>query len=126
MSLVVATAEAGIEMVKNNPRVSESLVENTSKVLGSAGKLLGITSAVNDYLTISNKGFSNAKYADWTKLDVSTGMLFVKSNPTIIGLSIAYGLADMAGYNPIDLIYRRINPATSTSIAPAMPTTIIP
>lgn len=84
-----------------------SLISGTSKVLGATGKLLGVTSAVNDGLKIWNKGLSNATTTDWIKLGVSTGTVFLKANFFTLGFSLAYGVANIAGFNPIDMIYNR-------------------
>jgi len=38
---------------------------------------------------------------------MSAGMVFLRANPYTIAFSIAYGVADVAGYNPIDMIYNQ-------------------
>jgi len=48
---------------------------------------------------------SNATTGDWIKLSISTGSLIIKSNPVLMAIGIAYGVADVAGYNPVDLYY---------------------
>ncbi|WP_157262431.1 hypothetical protein [Pedobacter sp. PACM 27299] len=83
-------------------------LSNVTKVLEGAGTVLGVVSALNDANEIYNKGMSNATVADWSKLGVSVGQLALKSNPWTIGLGLAYGVADMTGYNPIDLVYDRV------------------
>jgi len=95
-----------------------------TKVLEGAGTALGIASALNDANEIYNKGFSNATIADWGKLGVSTGSLFLKTNPYTVGASILYGVLDATGYNPIDLVYDRFK--QNKQPLGGLPTTVIP
>ena len=97
-------------MSKTDPTtLIEPGLVNTKSVLGVAGRVLGVASAVNDIINISNKGVGNASAADWIKLGVSVGQIALKSNPWTIGLSLAYGVADVTGHNPIDAVYDSIN-----------------
>ena len=105
-SNAVAIAEAGTQLVKNNPRALGDLAMTTGNALGYAGKALGVLSLYNDYATIRNKGYQNTTNADWAKLGLSTTLLLAKSNPFTITFGITYGIMDLAGKNPVDMLYK--------------------
>lgn len=112
----------GIDVGSIGVAVSEGIIERgvrtiengakdlglAQKTLGALGKFTGAVSAINDFNNISNKGFSNATWADWTKFGISTGSLLLKSNPYTIGFGIIYGIADVSGYNPVDLVHKSL------------------
>jgi hypothetical protein len=110
-SIGVTTVEGVIKImskIDTNPLMQE-VAKDFSSVLGVAGKVLGVTSAMNDLNNIRNKGFSNSTVADWAKLGASVGQVALKSNFLTIGVGLAYGIADATGNNPIDLVYDRFN-----------------
>jgi RHS repeat-associated protein len=92
-------------MSRVGPTEAEALA-GYGKVLGVTGKILGFAGALNDANKILNKGLKNATIADWTKLGISGGQLLLKTNPYTITFGIVYGIADAAGYNPVDILYK--------------------
>ncbi len=69
-----------------------------------AGRITGGASLANDGYSIYKKGIFNATKSDYLKLGVSAFTVFAKSNPYTLSFSIVYGVADMAGYNPLNYI----------------------
>eukprot|EP01136_Pigoraptor_vietnamica_P026680 Opistho-1_new@81987 len=106
LSVVTSGYQLGVELIKNEPAVSQSLVKGAKGILEGAGTALGVVSLLNDGANIMNKGISNTTAADWIKLGISGGQLMLKANPWTIGIGLIYGVADAAGYNPIDYIFK--------------------
>ncbi len=73
-------------------RISSS---TNAKYLGYAGKALGLYSVVD----AGGKFISDpSNPSNWVKLGANTGLLFIKSNPVSLGLSIGYTILDQGGY----------------------------
>jgi hypothetical protein len=105
-SNVIAAADFGTEVVKGDVRISQALLKMTTKSLYFVGKSLGAVSVYNDGATIWNKGIGNATAADWTKFGISDALLLFETNPAF---GLTYGILDMAGKNPVDLIYNNLH-----------------
>jgi len=104
-AVVVSSIEASLDVAKKVEFGIPEDIDLGKKLFGVLGKATGVVSAVNDFNNIINKGFSKASPADWVKLGISVGTVFINStNPVVMAVTIGYGIADLAGYNPVDLL----------------------
>ena len=65
-----------------------------SKVLGAAGKILGVTGVVTSGMVLWN----DPNLTNLTKFGINAGTLFLKANPLGLTISLGVGLLDYTGY----------------------------
>jgi hypothetical protein len=65
-----------------------------SKVLGAAGKILGVTGVVTSGMILWN----DPSFTNLTKFGINVGSLFLKANPVGLTISLGVGLLDYTGY----------------------------
>ncbi len=72
-----------------------------NKVLGAAGKILGVTGVVTSGMILWN----DPNLTNLTKFAINAGSLFLKANPVGLTISLGIGLLDATGYLDIGLNY---------------------
>ncbi|MEJ7646773.1 MAG: RHS repeat-associated core domain-containing protein, partial [Chryseolinea sp.] len=65
-----------------------------SKVLGAAGKILGVTGIVTSGMVLWN----DPNLTNLTKFGINAGAMFLKANPLGLTISLGVGLLDYTGY----------------------------
>jgi RHS repeat-associated protein len=104
VGITTGVAEKGADLMSKDlhPLTSVELAGKTASVLKIVGRIVGGVSAANDGINLYNKVIKGtATNADWIKFGISVGMVALRSNPYV---AIAYGIADISGYNPVDMI----------------------
>ncbi|MBX2901902.1 MAG: hypothetical protein KF775_19810, partial [Cyclobacteriaceae bacterium] len=88
---------AGSASKAYNVAYSESFqaVGKYNKVLGAAGKVLGITGVITSTAVLFTDDFS---WTNLTKVGINLGSLALKANPVGLTISLGVGLLDYTGY----------------------------